>query len=188
MAAAVFEAADVSRWLRDIAPSAQLSLDSRRVQRGDVFIACPGENGDGRDFIPQAIEAGARAVLFDVAGDFQWKSEWHVEHCGVPGLAASAGRIAHEWYSKPDSEMFSLAVTGTNGKTSCTQWLGQALSRLPLDPRVGRMLLAAREQNALQEALVIAAALSVPDVRDRPVDAQTQARDASSHGDQGRVK
>ena len=56
--------------------------------------------------------------------------------------------------------------------------LGQALSRLPLDPRVGRMLLAAREQNALQEALVIAAALSVPDVRDRPVDAQTQADQA----------
>ena len=49
MTAVLFEAADVSRWLREVAPSAQLVLDSRRVQRGDVFIACPGESGDGRD-------------------------------------------------------------------------------------------------------------------------------------------
>ena len=129
MTAAVIETTDLSRWLRDVAPSAQLSLDSRRVQRGDVFIACPGENGDGRDYIPQAIEAGAKAVLFDIAGEFQWKPEWKIEHRGVPGLAASAGRIAHDWYGKPGGEMFSVAVTGTDGKTSCTQSLGQALSR-----------------------------------------------------------
>ena len=129
MAAAVFDRADVGRWLQAVAPSAQLSLDSRRVQRGDVFLACPGEHGDGRDYIPQAIESGARAILFDVAGEFEWKPEWKVEHRGVPELAASAGRIAHDWYGRPDSQMFSVAVTGTNGKTSCTQWLGQALSR-----------------------------------------------------------
>lgn len=129
MAAAIFETTDLSRWLRDIAPAAQLSLDSRRIQRGDIFIACPGENGDGRDYIAQAIESGARVVLFDTVGDFQWKPDWKVEHRGVAGLASSAGRIANDWYGKPDSGMFSVAVTGTNGKTSCTQWLGQALSR-----------------------------------------------------------
>ncbi|MDT8991799.1 ATP-dependent RNA helicase HrpA [Curvibacter sp. APW13] len=53
--------------------------------------------------------------------------------------------------------------------------LGQELSRLPLDPRVGRMLIEARERNALSEALVIASALSVQDVRDRPMEAQQQA-------------
>ena len=129
MAAAMFETTDLSRWLRDIAPSAQLSLDSRRIQRGDVFIACPGDHGDGRDYISQAIESGASAVLFDTSGDFQWKPEWKLQHLGVAGLATSAGRLAHEWYGNPDSGMFSVAVTGTNGKTSCTQWLGQALSR-----------------------------------------------------------
>jgi len=56
--------------------------------------------------------------------------------------------------------------------------LGRELSRLPLDPRVGRMLLAARDQQALQEALIIASALSVQDVRDRPPEAQTQADQA----------
>jgi len=53
--------------------------------------------------------------------------------------------------------------------------LGQELSRLPLDPRVGRMLLEARGREALDEALVIASALSVQDVRDRPMEAQQQA-------------
>ena len=53
--------------------------------------------------------------------------------------------------------------------------LGTELSRLPLDPRVGRMLLEARQREALDEALVIASALSVQDVRDRPMDAQQQA-------------
>ncbi|MBD3002361.1 ATP-dependent RNA helicase HrpA, partial [Burkholderia pseudomallei] len=56
--------------------------------------------------------------------------------------------------------------------------LGRELARLPLDPRVGRMILAARDQQALREALVIASALSVQDPRERPVDAQEQADQA----------
>ncbi|WP_395684863.1 ATP-dependent RNA helicase HrpA [Caenimonas koreensis] len=53
--------------------------------------------------------------------------------------------------------------------------MGAELARLPLDPRVGRMILEARERGALDEVLVIASALSVQDVRDRPMDMQTQA-------------
>ncbi len=53
--------------------------------------------------------------------------------------------------------------------------LGRELAKLPLDPRVGRMILEGRERGALAEVLVIAAALSVQDVRDRPMDAQQQA-------------
>jgi ATP-dependent helicase HrpA len=53
--------------------------------------------------------------------------------------------------------------------------LGHELSKLPLDPRVGRMLLEARSREALDEVLVIASALSVQDVRDRPMEAQQQA-------------
>ena len=53
--------------------------------------------------------------------------------------------------------------------------MGQELSRLPLDPRVGRMILEARARGAVAEVLVIASALSVQDVRDRPIDAQQQA-------------
>jgi ATP-dependent helicase HrpA len=53
--------------------------------------------------------------------------------------------------------------------------IGKELARLPLDPRVGRMILEARGRNALDEVLVIASAMSVQDVRDRPMDAQAQA-------------
>ncbi len=56
--------------------------------------------------------------------------------------------------------------------------LGSELSRLPLDPRVGRMILEAKHRGALDEVLVIASALSVQDVRDRPMEAQQQADEA----------
>ena len=56
--------------------------------------------------------------------------------------------------------------------------LGAELSKLPLDPRVGRMILEARERGALDEVLIIASALSVPDVRDRPLSQQSQADQA----------
>ncbi len=124
--------AELADWLRtalaDAAPKAGLSLDSRRIARGDVFLACPGEAGDGRRYIVQAIEAGAAAVLFDDADGFAWDDNWTVPHRAVQALAKAAGPIAHAWYGEPDRGMFSVAVTGTNGKTSCTQWLGQALS------------------------------------------------------------
>ena len=56
--------------------------------------------------------------------------------------------------------------------------LGEELSKLPLDPRVGRMILEARGRSALDEVLIIAAALSVQDVRDRPLSQQSQADQA----------
>ena len=56
--------------------------------------------------------------------------------------------------------------------------LGAELSRLPLDPRVGRMILEAKQRGALDEVLIIASALSVQDVRDRPMEAQQQADEA----------
>src|SRR5674476_415302 len=60
---------------------------------------------------------------------------------------------------------------------------GQELAKLPLDPRIGRMILEARSRGALDEVLVIAAALSVQDVRDRPLEAQTQADQAHAKFD-----
>ena len=61
--------------------------------------------------------------------------------------------------------------------------MGMELSRLPLDPRVGRMILEARQREALDEVLVIASALSVQDVRDRPMDMQQQADQAHAKFD-----
>ncbi|MEI6718529.1 MAG: DUF3418 domain-containing protein, partial [Betaproteobacteria bacterium] len=64
--------------------------------------------------------------------------------------------------------------------------IGVELSKLPLDPRIGRMILEARERNALEEVLVIASALSGQDVRDRPMEAQAAADQAHSKFDDDR--
>ena len=71
-----------------------------------------------------------------------------------------------------------LVELGAMGEDQELTPLGKTLSRWPLDPRVGRMLLAAKDHGALKEVLVIAAALSVQDVRERPLDKQAQADQA----------
>lgn len=120
---------DILEWLYATAPMAQLSSDSRSIGLGDVFFAYPGDAADGRDYIENAIEAGAKAVVHEIA-DFRWNDEWKLPHLPVSGLKELAGPIASAYYGRPDATMFTVAVTGTNGKTSCSQWLGKALSRL----------------------------------------------------------
>lgn len=122
-------AQQVVSWLRQTAPNAQLAADSRAIAPGDVFFAYPGDAVDARRFIAQAIAAGAAAVIFESEG-FSWDGSWQVPHLAVAGLKAMAGEIAGGFYGHPERDMFVVAVTGTNGKTSCTQWLGAALSQL----------------------------------------------------------
>ena len=71
-----------------------------------------------------------------------------------------------------------LAELGAVDERNELTRVGEELSRLPLDPRVGRMILEARQRHALTEVLVIAAAMSVQDVRDRPLDQQQAADQA----------
>ncbi|NMM37144.1 MAG: UDP-N-acetylmuramoyl-L-alanyl-D-glutamate--2,6-diaminopimelate ligase [Glaciimonas sp.] len=117
-------------WLRQqIAPAAQLHSDSRSVIKGDVFFAYPGDAVDGRQFIEQAIQNGASAVVYESAA-WDWNPAWLLPHLAVTDLKKTAGEIASAYYNKPDAAMFTVAVTGTNGKTSCAQWLANSLSRL----------------------------------------------------------
>ncbi len=76
-----------------------------------------------------------------------------------------------------------LQEIGAVDEDNALTTIGQELSRLPLDPRVGRMILEARSRGALDEVLIIASALSVQDVRDRPLDAQQQADQAHAKFD-----
>ncbi len=126
---------DILAWLHATARDAQLSSNSRSITLGDVFFAYPGDAADGRHYIEQAIEAGAKAVVYEADG-FTWQDAWTVPSLAVKGLKNIAGPVASAYYDQPDAAMFSVAVTGTNGKTSCTQWLGKALSRLGLPTAV----------------------------------------------------
>jgi UDP-N-acetylmuramoyl-L-alanyl-D-glutamate--2,6-diaminopimelate ligase len=123
------ELPEILAWLQATAPKAQLSSDSRGLAPGDVFFAYPGDAADGRSYIGNAIEAGAKAVVYEAAG-FEWPNAWTIPHLAVPNLKHVSGPIASAYFGQPDAAMFSVAVTGTNGKTSCSQWLGRALSRL----------------------------------------------------------
>ncbi|WLI89851.1 UDP-N-acetylmuramoyl-L-alanyl-D-glutamate--2,6-diaminopimelate ligase [Massilia sp. R2A-15] len=120
---------DTCQWIRNAAPNGRLASDSRRIKPGDVFFAYPGDAGDGRDFIGAAIEKGAAAVVYEYRG-FDWNPEWNVPRLAVADLKKNAGPIAHACHNMPDSGMFTVGVTGTNGKTSCAVWLGQAMARL----------------------------------------------------------
>ena len=103
----------------------RLETDSRRVRRGDTFVAYPGETQDGRRYIGQALERGAHSVLWEKRG-FCWRREWRAPNLGVTNLRARAGVIASKVYGEPSEKLWMVGVTGTNGKTTCSQWLAQA--------------------------------------------------------------
>lgn len=98
--------------------------DSRRVQPGDVFLARPGDQRDGRTFIPAAERAGAVAILSDQSG---------CEVATGPALcSASLGHVgavlAHRFCGDPSHFIPVVGVTGTNGKTTVTTLLQQLLA------------------------------------------------------------
>ncbi len=102
-----------------------LASDSRAIAPGEVFLAYPGGRSDGRRYVADAVARGAAAVVWERSG-FDWSAEWRVPNVAVDGLRALAGPLAHEVYGRPSEKLWIIGVTGTNGKTSCTQWIARA--------------------------------------------------------------
>ncbi len=102
---------------------AGLSGDSRAVRPGDVFVAMPGKRSDGRAFVADAVARGAAAVLYEPGV----APAANVPCLPVPGLAVLAGELAHLVYGRPSERLWMAGVTGTNGKTSVSQWIAQAM-------------------------------------------------------------
>ena len=101
-----------------------LQLDSRKVRPGDLFLALPGEVHDGRQFIEQAIANGAVAVLAEApVGGFI--DELSVPVVEIPELAQEAGSLAASFLHNPSREMYTVGVTGTNGKTTTARLVAQ---------------------------------------------------------------
>jgi len=164
----------------------RLASDSRRCAPGTAFFAYPGERADGRRYIGDAIARGASAVVWESDG-FDWDSRWRVPNTRVAGLKQEAGWIAHEFYGRPSEALWVCGVTGTNGKTSCTQWIAAALEALGVKSGVVGTLgsgfpgALGGGQNALN---------TTPDVLElhallaqmRAAGAQAVAMEASSHG------
>jgi UDP-N-acetylmuramyl tripeptide synthase len=107
-----------------------LVTDSRRVAPGDAFIAWPGYAVDGRQFVPQALAAGALACLVEAEGAQAFHGLEREEVAALHGLKAGTGVLASGFMGTPSEQLSVLAVTGTNGKTSTAWWLAQAMSSL----------------------------------------------------------
>ncbi|MEX0740142.1 MAG: UDP-N-acetylmuramoyl-L-alanyl-D-glutamate--2,6-diaminopimelate ligase [Pseudohongiella sp.] len=106
-----------------------MTLDSRQVNPGEIFVALFGKNHDARDYIDLALKRGAAAVLADEGG--QWQGcRWYgnVPVIAINSLRVRLGHIAAQFYAYPSQHLPVVGVTGTNGKTSCTQFIGQILS------------------------------------------------------------
>jgi UDP-N-acetylmuramoyl-L-alanyl-D-glutamate--2,6-diaminopimelate ligase len=103
-----------------------LASDSRRVLPGMGFAAYPDEAGDGRDWIADALARGAGGLLWEPLGH-RGPSSWPVPHLAIEGLRDHASRIGAIVHGDPSAHLQVIGVTGTNGKTSSTHWIAQAL-------------------------------------------------------------
>lgn len=108
-----------------------IALDSRKVKKGDLFIALKGFSSSARAYVPQAVANGAVAVL--VENDQSVLSiceEGDSVELFVPNLKTHVGEIASRFFGSPSKMMKVVGVTGTNGKTSVSQYLAHVLSDL----------------------------------------------------------
>ncbi|MDO9319990.1 MAG: UDP-N-acetylmuramoyl-L-alanyl-D-glutamate--2,6-diaminopimelate ligase [Gammaproteobacteria bacterium] len=108
-----------------------VQLDSRLVKPGDLFMACFGKNHDARDYIDLAIDHGAVAIVAHAGGPWRGVTVRRgVIVMAVDDLSARTGEIAARFYDEPSAAMTMIGVTGTNGKTSCTQFIAQTLTAM----------------------------------------------------------
>jgi UDP-N-acetylmuramoyl-L-alanyl-D-glutamate--2,6-diaminopimelate ligase len=108
-----------------------VSLDSRAVTRGGLFLACAGRRTHGLVGAAAAIDAGARAVLWEPAPGQSPPPglESRAFVAAVPALSREAGRIAARFFGTPSSALSVTGITGTNGKTTSAWLLAQALGQ-----------------------------------------------------------
>jgi len=109
-------------------PLTGLTLDSRRVKPGDVFIALSGSGTHGLHFASHALAAGAQAVLYEPPVPAGLTPP--AAAVAVPELRKQLGMIAARFYHYPSADVHVVGVTGTNGKTSIVQFLVQAWEQL----------------------------------------------------------
>jgi len=170
-------------------PLADLTADSRTVKLGSIFVAYPGTAQDGRAYIAEAISRGATAVIWERDG-FSWKEAWEIPNLGVENLRSRISEIAGDIYGNPSESLWMAGVTGTNGKTSVSQWIASALDhagrRSAVIGTLGNGLVGERVEarNTTPDPIVLQRLLA--DYLRRG--ARNVAMEVSSHGlDQGRV-
>ena len=126
---------DAAKLLSRLGPLSGLSLDSRKIQPGDVFVAIPGIQEHGLVYAKQAIKHGASVIIYDpAAGGSELARELASEKpisitlMEQPHLRDHIGLLAGSFYQQPSRQLDIIGITGTNGKTSCSHFIAQAMS------------------------------------------------------------
>jgi len=106
-----------------------LSLDSRSLTAGEAFIALNGALQHGLKHVGQALANGAAAIIYDPQGSEGLLDQTtSVPTIAIDDLAQRLGEIAARYYGQPSQQLEVIGITGTNGKTTCSQLLAQALN------------------------------------------------------------
>ncbi|MDH2925247.1 UDP-N-acetylmuramoylalanyl-D-glutamate--2,6-diaminopimelate ligase [Nicoletella semolina] len=127
---------ELSVWTDTLSTLQGITLDSRTVKQGDLFIALKGHQIDARQFIEQAIENGATLVLAEADAEQQAPelpsqfAKFNLDRTtckviSVPNLDKHLSQIAGLFYAHPSEKLILAGVTGTNGKTTTAQLLAQ---------------------------------------------------------------
>ena len=105
-----------------------VTLDSKAVGPGSLFLACKGRAHHGLEFAQQAVSQGARAVLYEDSPDVGKPNLGAgIFVAAVPQLSQRASLIADRFFGAPSQALTMAGITGTNGKTTCAWLLAQAL-------------------------------------------------------------
>jgi UDP-N-acetylmuramoyl-L-alanyl-D-glutamate--2,6-diaminopimelate ligase len=104
-----------------------IQFDSRKIEKGSVFVATRGTASDGHQYISMAIEKGAVAIVCE-----EMPAEVHpgITYVTVDNSADALGKMASAWYGFPSSKLILVGVTGTNGKTTIATLLYQLFRQL----------------------------------------------------------
>ncbi len=164
-----------------------LALDSRKVKSGYLFIALDGAKEHGLNYLKQAFDNGAFAVIYDPSGSEMFEIGLDQRYLlAVQNLGIKLGSIAARFFSEPSKKLDVIGITGTNGKTTCTQFL---LQLLPESAVIGTLgwgdkVLMRKTLNTTPDALAIQEMLA----SFVKLKKQTLIMEVSSHGlQQGRV-
>lgn len=108
--------------------ASDLSLDTRTLKENDLFFALSGTQLKGQDYIDEAMRKGACAILME-GETFKLHMENQCTLIELPQLHQHLGTLASRFYGAPEKSLDLIAITGTNGKTSCSHFIANALHK-----------------------------------------------------------